>query len=257
MRRNRHNSPDSDSRKTRPDQVWLSTGAVSYASAVLETQVGAKTAREQVMKRSSTKPLAEAPTRRQLWVDGVGGFLLLTGPDVLIGQATPQSGVDVPILGDVSRRHAWIRRRGAEYVVEPLAEVRRRGKLLDQPTVLSDGDLIQLGRSVVLSFQKRHPLSASAVLRLESSQRTEPAADAILLMAETCILGPKSCNHVVCGGWNRDVVLYKQGDGLHVRSPGAFQVNGQAVKNKSPLVADCSVQGEDFSFYLERLAASA
>ncbi|UUO06562.1 hypothetical protein M4951_24860 [Blastopirellula sp. J2-11] len=209
------------------------------------------------MNRSSAEPLAEAPSRRQLWVDGVGGFMLLTSPDVLIGQATPQSGVDVPILGDVSRRHAWIRRRGSEYVVEPLAEVRRRGKLLEQPTALSDGDLVQLGRSVVLSFQKRHPLSASAVLRLVSSQRTEPATDAILLMAETCILGPRSCNHVVCGGWKQDVVLYKQGEGLHVRSPGAFQVNGRAVRNKSPLVADCSVQGEDFSFYLERLAASA
>ncbi|MFI4875967.1 MAG: FHA domain-containing protein [Blastopirellula sp. JB062] len=256
MGRFRHES-NSEQRRVRPGQVWLTTSDVSYASAVLETQLGDQTARKRVMNRSAAESSAESPSRRQLWVDGVGGFLLLTSPDVLIGQATPQSGVDIPILGDVSRRHAWIRRRGSEYVVDPLGEVRRRGRRIEQASVLEDGDLLQLGRSLVLSFQKRHPLSASAVLRIESSQRTEPSSDGILLMAETCILGPRRCNHVVCGGWKKDVVLYKQGESLHVRSPGTFLVNGDMVRNKSPLSAECSVQGEEFSFYMERMAASA
>ena len=43
-----------------------------------------------------------------------------------------------------------------------------------------------------------HVLSASARLEMVSRHRTQPHVDGILLMAESCVLGPKWQNHVVC-----------------------------------------------------------
>jgi hypothetical protein len=78
--------------------------------------------------------------RMMLWVDGVGGFLVLLKDEVELGQAVPDAAVDVPILGDLSRRHAKIRRMGESYVVEPLGPVAVGGTPVAAPTLLASGD---------------------------------------------------------------------------------------------------------------------
>ncbi|HUG68569.1 MAG TPA: FHA domain-containing protein, partial [Pirellulaceae bacterium] len=145
-----------------------------------------------------------------LWVDGVGGYLVSLASEIVLGQATPGNRVDIPILADISRRHAKIRRDGEGYTIEPLHVLRLNGKATQAKAILSDGDEIELGSGVRFRFRRPHALSASARLDPISRHRTQPYADSILLMAESCVLGPRWQNHVVCPDWETDVVLYRQ-----------------------------------------------
>ena len=43
---------------------------------------------------------------RILWVDGVGGFLMVDKEEIVIGQATSSSKAEVAIVGDLSRQAA-------------------------------------------------------------------------------------------------------------------------------------------------------
>jgi hypothetical protein len=188
-----------------------------------------------------------------LWIDGVGGYLVCTADDVVLGQPVRDSRVDIPILGDVSRRHARIRRDGEGYLIEPLRGVRINGRPIERPTALADGMQIDLGNAVRLVFRRPHPLSRTAVLTFLSHHRTQPAADAILLMAESCVLGPTAQSHVHCRDAASDVVLYRQGDELWCRATGKMQVDGTPVSERARLAARSQVVGEDFSLSVEPL----
>ena len=66
----------------------------------------------------------------------------------------------------------------------------------------------------MLRYRLPHPLSTTARLELASRHRTQPWADGVLLMGNSCVLGPNLRNHVVCRDWSEDVVLYRQADRL-------------------------------------------
>ena len=74
-----------------------------------------------------------------------------------MGLATPGNAVEIPIMGDLSRQHARVRREDG-YVIEPLQTVRVNGRLIRVVTNLSDGDEIELGESVRLRFRQPHAL---------------------------------------------------------------------------------------------------
>ena len=205
--------------------------------------------------------LAEARARRvlkdderfALWIDGVGGYLVCLGDEVTIGQASPGNAVDVPVLADLGRVHARIRREDG-YVIEPLHRVRREGKELQGPQLLSDGDEIELGDGVRMRFRQPHALSATARLEMVSRHRTQPTADGILLMADSCVLGPKWANHVVCRDWASDVVLFRRDGRLYCRASEPLEVDGKYCDTQA-LVEPCSqIVGSDFSMCLEQIA---
>ncbi len=173
--------------------------------------------------------------RFQLWIDAVGGFLVCLGDEIEIGQALPGAAVDVPVFSNLAQRHARIRRDGEGYVLTPSAEVHISGRRLEGPSFLADGDEIQLGEGVRFRFRRPHALSASARLEPLSGHRTQPPADAVLLMAESLVLGPKLSNHVICRDWPSDVVLFRQGDAIHVRTSGSLEIDGKLYNNEGPL----------------------
>ena len=210
-----------------------------------------------------------------LWVDAVGGFLVCLGDEVVVGQAHPGSTVDVPIQADISRRHIKIRREGEGYVIEPLAvsesnrklthpagpqgiarqgQVKVDGKVITSAALLSDGDEIELGDGVRLRFRKPHVLSASARLEIVSRHRTQPFVDAVLLMAESCVLGPKWQNHVVCRDWKGDVVLYRQDSQLFCRAMESVEIDGQLHEGRGKIRPNSRIVGSDFSLTLEPLS---
>lgn len=193
------------------------------------------------------------PSRFVLWVDGVGGFLVCLNDEVVIGQAASRSPVDVPLLADLSRRHAIIRRED-HYLIEPLGEVAVEGRTIRRTTVLAEGDEIRLGRSVLLRFRQPHALSATARLDWISSHRSQPSADAILLMAESCVLGPKWQNHIVCRDWSRDVVLYRREGALYCRAMEGIEVDGKFCQGQQRLEWNSHVAGSEFSLSLERVS---
>ena len=198
-----------------------------------------------------TSPARQAP-RFMLWIDAVGGYLVCLGDEITIGQAVPNNRVDVPIQADISRKHVKIRRQGEGYVLEPLGpKVVLDGKPVEEPKLLTDGDEITLGDAVKLRFRKPHVLSSSARLELLSPHRTQPGADAVILMAESCVLGPKWQNHVVCRDWTGDVVLYRNDHNIMCRAMESIEIDGRLHDGRGPVRPGSHVLGTDFSLTLE------
>jgi hypothetical protein len=202
-------------------------------------------------KKAEAVSDAKERSRFLLWVDAVGGYLVCTGDELVLGQPVPGSDVDIPIRGDLSRRHAVIHRDGEGYLLEPVREVKLNGKVLERATSLNDRDRITLGDSVQLCFRRPHPLSLTARLEFLSHHRTQPATDGVLLMAESCILGPATSSHVVCPGWPHDVLLTRQGATLGCRSSKPFRIDGSEHREKGQLAERSQVAGQDFSFSVE------
>ena len=197
--------------------------------------------------------LQESRKRMLLWVDAVGGFLVCLSPQATLGQALPTCDVDIPLSADVSRRHAMIRRHTDEYVIEPWHPVFLRGREVEQPEPLRDGDQISLGKSMQIEFRQPHALSATARLIFSSRHSTQPAADGVLLMGDSLVLGPQDHNHIVCREWTRDVILFRRGDQLWCRSPGGIEVDGASFQDEAPIGPNSRIAGSDFSVALETL----
>jgi len=242
-------------------RAWNEVGAkvadsrAAGGRAVQETQhwpggsAATKTPKEDI---ETDRPRAP---RFLLWIDGVGGYLVCLGEEVIIGQAYPGTKADMAIQADISRRHVKIRREGEGYILDPLHEkVKVDGKPVSSPMLLSDGDELELGEGVRLRFRKPHVLSASARLEMVSRHRTQPHVDGILLMAESCVLGPKWQNHVVCREWKGDVVLFRQEEKLFCRAMESIEIDGKLHDGRGRLAPNSHVLGTDFSLTLEPVA---
>ena len=187
-----------------------------------------------------------------LWIDAVGGYWVCLDDEIILGQPIASDRVDIPLLGDLSGRHARIRRDGEGYVIEAIRDVTIDGRRVVDFAPLVDGNLIQLGPRVKLLFRKPHALSATARLEFASRHRTQPSADAIILMADTCILGPKATNHIVCRRWSDEVVLFRHESNLFCRVPGSLEIDGNSYLKKGPIHKNSRISGERFSFCLEQ-----
>lgn len=200
---------------------------------------------------SSHRAAAEFPLNRfLLWIDAVGGYLVCLANQVVLGQAAPGARVDVGLRGDLSRRHAIIHRQGENYTLQPLQPVTINGELRREVTLLGDGVEVQLG-SVRFTFRQPHALSASARLDFPSGQRLASGADAVLLMAESCVLGPQPRNHIVCPQWSGDLVLFRHDQTLCCRAQDSIEVDGREVTDRGQLTDRSRIQGADFSLSLE------
>jgi hypothetical protein len=195
---------------------------------------------------------AKKGQRFLLWIDAVGGYLFCLGERIVIGQSAPGMQADVGIQADISRRHAQITRLTDGYLIEPLAGlVTLQGRPIHNAALLPDDAEIGLGRSVQLRFRKPHALSSSARLEIVSGHRTAPHADGIILMAESCVLGPKRQDHIVCRDWTGDVVLYRSDDRLMCRSMVPLEIDGRTCEGRAAIQPGNHVVGADFSFSLE------
>jgi hypothetical protein len=144
-----------------------------------------------------------------------------------------------------------IRRDREGYTIEPVRQVKLDGRPLTGPTTLADGNLIELGEGVEVRFRRPHALSATARLEIESRHKTDPTADAVLLMAESCVMGPGWQSHVVCRPWSHDLVLFRQGDDLVCRAGAECEVDGVALQGSARLTMSSRIDGEDFAVSLE------
>jgi hypothetical protein len=193
------------------------------------------------------------PNRALLWVDAVGGFLVCLDDEIAIGQPSPNEVLALPVLADLSRRHAVIRRDSGAYVIEPLQRTLVDGREIKSPFVLSDNQLIQLGDNVRIRFNKSHALSMTARLSFESHHKTQPTADAVLLMADSCVLGPNRHCHVRCRNWPQDLVIYRQNEQVFCRADEPLTIDGVAVAGGNQIQPGARIEGESFSFAWEAL----
>ncbi|MCH7725722.1 MAG: hypothetical protein IH991_04470 [Planctomycetes bacterium] len=195
----------------------------------------------------------DVPSRFLMWVDGVGGYLVCLGNTITLGQAVPDNNADIPIQGDLRSQHARIRRDGEAYLLEPIGDLAIGGQAFHETTFLTDGDEIDFA-GVRLRFQKPHVLSASARLDFISRHRTFPWCDGILLMAESCVLGPNLHNHVVCRDWPEDVVLFRQDNHLFCRSLERIEIDGKECEGQGEIFIGSRIVGNDFAISLEEVS---
>jgi hypothetical protein len=186
-----------------------------------------------------------------LWIDSVGGYWVCLGDKITFGQPGTSGNIDVPILGDISPRHAQIHRDGEGYLIEAIRDVRVDGRPVRPTAYLHDGCRIDLGESVRMVFRQPHALSGTARLEFVSRHRTQPSADAVLLMADSCVLGPKRHCHVVCRNWQHEVILYRHDDNLYCRTEGSIKIDGISFKDRGQITRNSHITGEGFSLTLE------
>lgn len=191
-----------------------------------------------------------------IWIDRVGGYLVCPNRSVWIGQAIPQSGIDIPVLGDLRRRHARIELREGEHIISPAGNVKIDGS--EKPSgwcPLTDGQEIQFGDRVRLKYAQPHPLSQTARLDFTSGNRTSPWSDGVLLMAQTIIIGPSSKNHIYCSDWEKTLVLFRRQNQWMCRTSGEFEIDHKLYQNEGPIYLDSTISGDDFSLTLEPVSS--
>jgi hypothetical protein len=199
--------------------------------------------------RPVEKP-AEPLERFMLWIDGVGGYLVCLGNRLSLGQATSETSADVGFYADISRVHASILRDGSTYMVEGGRPVQVNSQSVEK-AVLQPGDRVTLGTACQLQFSQPVPVSASARLDLASGHRLALAVDAVLLMADTLVLGPGTQVHVSLPELSKNAVLYRTKEGLGVRYPGTFSVDGQKCTDRAVLGPNSRVVLEEYTFAVE------
>ncbi len=186
-----------------------------------------------------------------LWIDGVGGYVLCDQLEVVIGQAIPGNNVDLMIVGDLSRRAAAIRKSGEDHLLQPLQAISVNDVAIDRATILRDGDLLTLGQRVQLQYMRPNRLSSTARLQMLSRHRWQPSVDGVLLMGDSCVLGPGSTSHILCPFWSSDVLLFRNRDQWMCRSSQPLEVEGKEYRDAVPLVRGKRIRGSDFSMTLE------
>lgn len=199
--------------------------------------------------RQETRVESSHSYRSILWIDGVGGYLMLDRDDILIGQAGGL--VDIGIVGDVSRQAAVIRRRQSDYFVEPLQPTKLNDCDVSQAALLPHDCQLQFGSRVKARLVKPHPLSSTARLEMVSLHRFQPRVDGVLLLADSCILGPASSSHVRCGQWSQDLLMFRQDKAWFFRTVDEIEVNGQMKSGQIAIEPGMRVRGSDYSLSIE------
>ncbi len=189
-----------------------------------------------------------------LWIDSVGSYLVCLSPRVSFGQATADAYVDIPIYADISRLHGYLTRDAEGYLLEAVRRVTLNAQPVDK-ALLKDGDRLTVGTSCQLHFKQPVAISQTARLEVASGHRLPLSVDGVLLMADTCVLGPAEQSHITVPELPRPVVIFRTPGGLGVRAAGEFTVDGERHQNRATLGPHSTVAGEDFRFTLEPLGA--
>jgi hypothetical protein len=202
----------------------------------------------------SSNSVSENPSRYMLWIDGVGAYLLCLGERITFGGPHRDGTLaDVALLANLSSRHATVVRTREGYLIEAHSRVRVANREVNERESLNDGYEIELGRGVRLRFRLPTVLSMSAAIDFLSDHRPSQTVDGVILMDETCLLGPGAENHIRCRDWAVPVLLHKRDGRLHCKSRSEVFVDGRLANEGTPLHHGQIISGSDFSFRLEAL----
>ena len=202
-----------------------------------------------------TKQNDDDLNRFLVWIDGVGVFLVCMNDRFEIGGTrfdNANDQADLALMSQLSRKHAAIVRSGSDYMLESHGSTKVAGRDVIDQCHLLDGHEVTLGSSVKLRFQLPSALSSSARIELLSDHRPPQPIDGVVMMAETCLLGPGPENHILCPHWSGTILLVRRDDGLWVQSRMDIFVNDQHCPNGSPLKNADLVTGPEIRFHLEK-----
>ena len=190
--------------------------------------------------------------RHLLWIDGVGAFLLYHGERVTIGGPTQDGApADLSLLANLARKHAAIVRCREGYIVESAGPAMVAGRTVNEQTTLHDKYEVVLGDRVRLRFELPSVLSTSARLSFLSDHRPSPTVDGVVLMDDTCLLGPGSENHIRCPDWKDSVLLFRKDSQIWCKSRMELFVGERHIPQGGMLRSGDVVNGPDLRFRIE------
>ncbi len=221
--------------------------------AIEPPTIGAEPVAASAKPQAAPTP-ATPPDRFLLWIDGVGGYLVCLANKVTLGQATGDASADIGLFADISRGHASLQRDGGTYLVEASRPLQINGQLTEKGLVQA-GDRVTLGTSCQLLFTQPVPISASARLDLASGHRLALAVDAVLLMADTLVLGAGSQVHISLPDLPKPAVLFRNKSGIGLKYQGSFVVDGQKCQDRATLGNNSRVVLDEYSFAVEMVGA--
>ena len=199
-----------------------------------------------------TNPTPAAGEKFVVWIDRVGAFLLYLKNEITIGgPAAEGAGADVSLLANLSRRHATFVRSGERYLLLAHAPVHVAGRAVHDRVDLSDGYEVALGANVRLKFRLPSVMSGTARLEFASDHRPARAADSVILMDDTCLIGPGAENHIRCPDWPHAVLLFRRDGRLWCKSREELFVGGRHAPQGAELEPGVVVTGTDIRFRIE------
>ena len=151
-----------------------------------------------------------------LWIDGVGCWLVCTKDRLTIGgpstTSSSEGSADLKLLADLSRVHAAIERSGESYWLSATSGASVDGTSVTDRALLRDQSQIALGTggAVQFRFRQPNPLSLSGRVEFVSGHRPARRIDGIILMEQTCLIGPTDDCHIVCPDWEQTVILFRR-----------------------------------------------
>lgn len=195
-------------------------------------------------------PAADA--RYLLWIDGVGAYLLCLGQRVTVGGSRPDgNNADVPLMANISRKHATFLRGSEGYALESHGPMKVAGRPIADKAWLTGERDIEMGGSVRLRFRLPSVLSGTATLDFLSDHRPAHSLDGVILMEDNCLLGPGSDNHIRCLSWPETVLIYRRGDQLWCKSRSDIFLEKTPIRSGGPLKPGSIVTGNELRFRLE------
>ncbi len=136
------------------------------------------------------------PARRwRLWVDGSGGYLLLTGNSWTLGGISDRSTADVRVRADWPRLAGRIEREAGDYF---WCEMYSKGTTPQPRSLLTHGRQLPIAGSAALKLVQPSPLTATAVLDLAPPHRFDEHVDRVILVDQTLLIGCSAECHVRC-----------------------------------------------------------
>ncbi|MCG3128398.1 MAG: hypothetical protein CHACPFDD_03286 [Phycisphaerae bacterium] len=150
-----------------------------------------------------------------LLVDGTGSSVLHRRDLVRIGRAGGEESIDVPIPADLQSHHADIVRHGEDYFLAALGPTTVNGRRATR-VLLRDGDRITLG-SAKLTFRKPSERSETAVLTFGDRYRLPQDVDRVVLLRDTCLIGPDASCHIRTREGDSRLVLFVRDGQYSVR----------------------------------------
>lgn len=194
-----------------------------------------------------------------LRVDEGGEQLVLRGESVSIGNVR-QARADLPVLANLSGRHATIRRSMSfhggmqDTIVAEEGEVRVGGqKVAERP--LAPGDRVQLGPALGFVYQRPTPRSLTVGLLLQSGFQVA-GTDRVLLMKDRgrdgrILLGPGPDVHVRVASATGEVEVYATNTGqIRVGCAAGGTIDGVPFRGEHPVAAGQLVAAAGVSFVL-------
>ncbi len=195
------------------------------------------------------------PALLTLWIDGVGGYGLWDKGTIEIGRAI-KSQDGLSIQGELSSRSVRIERSGEDWMLYPIDSVLVNGEKLTSPHWLRNNDRLKLGEQVELLFERVNSWSSTAKLRILSRHRWSETMDGVLLLGQTCLLGPIPQANIQCREWKQSIVLFRRNSEWMIRDANVSTATLSASmvqtvhENAVPLVVGKRFESDDFSMTL-------